>query len=115
MIRNQTVNTFEDGIIMDLEPLKVPKSSLTNALNATLLTFNDNENSLQCDMGNGRVETAYLPSGYVPIGTTSLGGIIYIVSYNPIDKKCQIGSFPSPERNITSNELGESELFLYNE
>lgn len=115
MIRNQTVNTFEDGIIMDLEPLKVPKSSLTNALNATLLTFNDNENSLQCDMGNGRVETAYLPSGYVPIGTTSLGGIIYIVSYNPIDKKCQIGSFPSPERNITSNELGESELSLYNE
>lgn len=115
MIREQTVNTFENGIIMDLEPLKVPKSSLTNALNATLLTFNDNENSLQCDMGNGRVETAYLPSGYVPIGTTSLGGIIYIVSYNPIDKKCQIGSFPSPERNITSNELGESGLSLYNE
>ena len=114
MIREQTVNTFENGIIMDLEPLKVPKSSLTNALNATLLTFNDNENSLQCDMGNGRVETAYLPSGYVPIGTTSLGGIIYIVSYNPIDKKCQIGSFPSPERNITSNELGESGLSLYN-
>lgn len=115
MIREQTVNTFENGIIMDLEPLKVPKSSLTNALNATLLTFNDNENSLQCDMGNGRVETAYLPSGYVPIGTTSLGGIIYIVSYNPIDKKCQIGSFPSPERNIISNELGESGLSLYNE
>lgn len=114
MIREQTVNTFENGIIMDLEPLKVPKSSLTNALNATLLTFNDNENSLQCDMGNGRVETAYLPSGYVPIGTTSLGGIIYIVSYNPIDKKCQIGSFPSPERNITSNESGESGLSLYN-
>ena len=45
MIREQTVNTFENGIIMDLEPLKVPKSSLTNALNATLLTFNDNENS----------------------------------------------------------------------
>ena len=114
MIREQTVNTFENGIIMDLEPLKVPKSSLTNALNATLLTFNDNENSLQCDMGNGRVETAYLPSGYVPIGTTSLGGIIYIVSYNPIDKKCQIGSFPSPERNITSNKLRESGLSLYN-
>lgn len=114
MIRQQTVNTFENGIIMDLEPLKVPKSSLTNALNATLLTFNDNENSLQCDMGNGRVETAYLPSGYVPIGTTSLGGIIYIVSYNPIDKKCQIGSFPSPERNITSNKLGESGLSLSN-
>ena len=114
MIKAQTVNTFEDGLIMDLEPLKVPKSSLTNALNATLLTFNDNENSLQCDMGNGRVETAYLPTGYIPMGTTSLGGIIYIVSYNPIEDKCQIGSFPSPERNITSSETSNDIITLSN-
>lgn len=114
MIKAQTVNTFEDGLIMDLEPLKVPKSSLTNALNATLLTFNDNENSLQCDMGNGRVETAYLPTGYIPVGTTSLGGIIYIVSYNPIEDRCQIGSFPSPERNITSSEKSNDIITLSN-
>ncbi len=114
MIKAQTVNTFEDGLIMDLEPLKVPKSSLTNALNATLLTFNDNENSLQCDMGNGRVETAYLPTGYIPMGTTSLGGIIYIVSYNPIEGKCQIGSFPSPERNITSSQTSNDMITLSN-
>jgi hypothetical protein len=55
-------------------------------------------------MGNGRVETAYLPEGFIPLGTTELGGIIYIVSYNPINNRCQIGSFPSPERNITSDE-----------
>lgn len=114
MIKAQTVNTFEDGIIMDLEPLKVPKSSLTNALNATLLTFNDNENSLQCDMGNGRVETAYLPTGYIPMGTTSLGGIIYIVSYNPIEGRCQVGSFPSPERNITSSKTSDDIITLSN-
>ena len=59
-------------------------------------------------MGNSRVETATLPSGYVPVGTTELGGIIYIVSYNPLNKKCQIGSFPSPERNITSTELSDT-------
>jgi hypothetical protein len=39
-------------------------------------------------MGNGRVETAKLPSGYIPLGTTELGGIIYIVSYNPLNNKC---------------------------
>lgn len=63
-------------------------------------------------MGNGRVETAYLPEGYIPLGTTEFGGIIYIVSYNPLTDRCQIGSFPSPERNVTSDELGESEKTL---
>jgi hypothetical protein len=40
--------------------------------------------SLQNDMGNGRVETAYLHDGYIPVGTCEFGDIIYIVSYNPI-------------------------------
>nr|DAU17900.1 MAG TPA: hypothetical protein [Bacteriophage sp.] len=30
---------------------------------------------------------------------------MYVVSYNPLKDKCQIGSFPSPERNITSDEF----------
>ena len=28
-------------------------------------------------MGNGRVETAYLPEGYIPVGTCEFGDIIY--------------------------------------
>ena len=39
---------------------------------------------LQNDMGNGRVETAFLPPGYVPVGMKEHGGIIYVASYNPI-------------------------------
>lgn len=105
MIKQETVNTFHDGMIMDLNPLVTPNNVVTNALNATLVTMNGNENVLQNDMGNGRIETAYLPEGYVPLGTAQLGGIIYVVSYNPLSKKCQIGSFPSPERNITSDEF----------
>lgn len=105
MIKKDTSNTFE-GLMMDLNPIQTPNSVLTNALNATIITYNGNELVLQNDIGNGRVETAYLPEGYVPLGTTQLGGIIYIVSYNPLTDKCQIGSFPSPERNITSDELG---------
>jgi hypothetical protein len=38
-------------------------------------------------MGNGRVTTAELPEGYVPLGTCELGGIIYIVSFNPQTNK----------------------------
>lgn len=112
MTKQETTNTFQEGMIMDLNPIVTPNNVVTKCLNGTIITYNGNENVLQNDMGNGRVETAYLPEGYVPLGTTELGGIIYIVSYNPLIKKCQIGSFPSPERNITTDELGESDKTL---
>lgn len=99
-------NTFGDGLLMDLAPDNTQATCLSNALNATLVTMNGNELSLQNDMGNGRVETAYLPEGYIPVGTCEFGDIIYIVSYNPLTNKSQIGCFPSPERNISSDELG---------
>ena len=98
-------NSFEEGLIMDLSPDNTSANSLTSALNATLITFNGNEMQLQNDMGNGRVETARLPDGYIPMGTCEFGDIIYIVSYNPIIDKAQIGCFPSPERNISSTEI----------
>lgn len=105
MRKAETTNTFSQGLVMDFNPLVTPNNTLSNALNATLITKNGNENVLQNDMGNGRVETAYLPEGYIPVGTTQLGGIIYVVSYNPILNQCQIGSFPSPERNISTSEI----------
>ncbi len=108
MKRESTTNTFQGGLQMDFNPLATPNGVITNALNATLVTMNGNENALQNDMGNGRVETAYLPEGYIPVGTTELGGIVYIVSYNPFTKKSQIGCFPSPERNFNSNDFNSS-------
>lgn len=107
VIRKAT-NKFTKGLVMDFSPENTKNELLTHALNATLLTFNGNELSLQNDMGNARVETAYLPEGYMPVGTCEYGGIIYIVSYNPLENKSQIGCFPSPERNISSDELGET-------
>ena len=101
-------NTFAEGLIMDFAPDSSSSNSLSSALNATFITFNGNEMSLQNDMGNGRVETARLPDGYVPVGTCEFGDIIYIVSYNPLINKCQIGCFPSPERNISSEEVGNT-------
>lgn len=98
-------NTFGDGMLLDFAPDNTQATCLTHALNATLVTMNGNEMSLQNDMGNGRVETAYLPEGYVPVGTCEFGGIVYIVSYNPLTNKSQIGCFPSPERNISSDEI----------
>lgn len=113
VIRKAT-NRFNKGLIMDFSPENTKNNTLTHALNATLLTFNGNELSLQNDMGNARVETAFLPEGYMPVGTCEYGGIIYVVSYNPIEDKSQIGCFPSPERTVSNSELGESDVILEN-
>lgn len=110
----EATNTFNEGLVMDLNPLTTPNNVLTSCLNGTIITYNGNEYVLQNDMGNGRVESAYLPVGYVPVGMTEFGGIVYVISYNPQLDKSQIGSFPSPERNISSEELSDSQVVLTN-
>lgn len=107
-MRKETANTFTEGLVKDLHPLNTPANVLTDALNATLVTYDGNEFILQNDVGNGRVETARLPSGYIPVGMTEYGGIIYVASYNPLTGKSQLGSFPSPERQISTEELGRN-------
>lgn len=97
-MKKETVNTFEGGMIRDLHPLTTPPSILTDALNATFLTYNGNERMLQNDMGNEKVGTAYLASGYVPVGMKEHGGIVYVAAYNPSTGCGQIGSFPSPQQ-----------------
>lgn len=101
-------NSFQEGLLLDFCPEQTKATKLTNALNATLITYNGNELALQNDMGNARVETAFLPEGYIPVGTCEFGDIIYVVSYNPLKNLSQIGCFPSPERNISSLESGDA-------
>ena len=107
-MKQETVNTFTDGMVKDLHPLTTPKTVLTDALDATLITYDGNEYILQNDMGNGKVETSRLPKGYVPVGMTEYGGIIYVASYNPLTKTSQIGSFPSPERQTGTEEIDDN-------
>lgn len=97
-MRKETINTFSDGMSLDLNPLGTPAKTLTNCLNGTLVTYNGNELTLQNDMGNVEVGTAALPKGYVPVGMKEYGGIIYVASYNPETKKGQLGCFPSPQQ-----------------
>lgn len=115
MKRNAATNQFNGGLVMDLNPLLAPNTVLTDCLNGTLITNNGNENVLQNDMGNGRVETAFLPEGYIPVGTCEFGDIIYIASYNPLINKCQVGCFPSPQRNISSETVNNLNQKILNE
>ena len=98
----QATNTFNKGLQTDTNPMIQGNDTLTDCLNGTLITMNGNEVILQNDMGNRRVDNAYLPSGYEPVGIKEYGGIIYIAAYNPITNKSQIGSFPSPQKKIDS-------------
>ena len=104
----QVANQFSEGINLDTNPIAMSNHQLKSALNATMITMNGNELVLQNDMGNARVESAYLPAGYVPVGMTEFGGIVYVASHNPLTGQSQIGCFPSPERNISSDEINES-------
>ena len=103
-MKKEVINTFGEGLIMDLHPLTTPSNVLTNCLNGTLLTYNGNEFVLQNDMGNGQVHTANLSKGYIPVGMKEHGGIIYVAAYNPLTNKSQIGSFPSPQQLFTGEE-----------
>lgn len=111
-MKHITQNTFGDGMNKDLNPLTTPNSILSDALNATVITFNGNEFVLQNDMGNGIVERAKLSPGFLPLGVKEYGGIIYVASYNPDTQECELGSFPSPERDITGTNKIEYQTGL---
>ena len=96
----QAINSFSQGLQLDTHPMVQGNNTMTDCLNGTLITMNGNETILQNDMGNRRVDNAFLPAGYEPVGIKEYGGIIYIAAYNPITNRSQVGSFPSPERRI---------------
>jgi len=83
----QTTNSFIKGLRMDYNPMSTPNETLTDALNASVITMNDNEVSLQNDMGNRKLDGVELPEGYTPVGIKEYGGVVYIASYNPLTGK----------------------------
>lgn len=112
-MKQQEANQFLEGLNLDTSPIAMSNQQLSYALNATMITKNGNEMVLQNDMGNGRVETAHLPAGYVPVGVKEHGGIVYVASYNPLTNQSQIGSFPSPERNISQKEQSADKDLIF--
>lgn len=108
MSRQEATNTFNDGMIKDMNPLTTPNTVLTDCINGTLITYNGNEFVLQNDMGNYPLPLAKLGANYIPVGVKEYGNTIYIVSYDPVDKMCQIGSYPSPKRNFGEEHDGDS-------
>lgn len=112
MPRQELSNVFQDGLMMDLNPINTPKSVLTDCLNGTYITYNGNEFVLQNDMGNYKLKNCKLPTNFIPVGVKGYGDILYIVSYNPITNETEIGSYPAPQSIFTT---GDSEELLAQE
>ena len=96
-------NVFTDGLTTDRHPLTTQNNCLTDALNATFITFNGNEMVLQNDMGNTLIQDTAtgnvmgLSQGFIPVGMKEYGGILYIASMNPANGKGELGTIPSPK------------------
>ncbi len=103
-MRKETSNQFTEGLVSDLNPITTPNTVLTDNLNGTIITYNGNEFSLQNDQGNYELKHCRLKPNYIPVGIKEHGDILYIVSYNPLDKHVEIGSYPSPLMITTPNE-----------
>ena len=95
-MRKETSNQFTEGLVGDLNPITTPNTVLTDNLNGTIITYNGNEFSLQNDQGNYELKHCRLKPNYIPVGIKEYGDILYIVSYNPLDKHVEIGTYPSP-------------------
>lgn len=86
-MRKEAVNTFNDGLNYDLNPITTPNTILTDCVNGTFITFNGDELALQNDSGNTKIlisgETdkyVELSPGFYPLGIKEYGGVLYIVS-----------------------------------
>lgn len=102
---NQASNTFLKGLSTDLHPLATDNQTYTDALNATEITYNGNEQMMQNDMGNTKIQDSKtgnimgLRQGFIPVGLKEHGGIMYIASVkkgkdgNEIG---ELGTIPSP-------------------
>ena len=102
--------------MMDLNPINTPKSVLTDCVNGTFITYNGNEFVLQNDMGNYELKNCKLPTNFIPVGVKGYADILYIVSYNPLTKEVEIGSYPAPQSIFstgTSPDVGPDNQLTY--
>lgn len=110
-----TTNVFLKGMTSDMHPLTTSQQEYTDALNATLITFNGNEQMMQNDMGNTRIQDSKtgnimgLREGFIPIGMKEHGGIMYIASVNNKGEG-EIGIIPSPVITYQPQDGQESEI-----
>ncbi len=91
-MRKEAINTFQEGLNYDLNPITTPNNVLTDCVNGTFITFNGDELALQNDAGNTKIVVpdtepktyVKLSDGFYPLAVKEYGGVLYIVSGSKI-------------------------------
>lgn len=98
-MKKEAINTFQQGLVYDLNPITTPNNVLTDNVNGTFITFNGDELALQNDAGNTKIlidgETdkyVQLTDWFYPLGVKEYGGVLYIVSGYDILKNIPVAT-----------------------
>lgn len=75
----------------------VEQSKYEDAMGVRITSLGSNQHASTI---KGNTLAFNLPGGYIPLGSTSYNGVMYIISYNPADGYSEIGTYPAP--NFTS-------------
>lgn len=101
-MKKESVNTFNEGLNYDLNPITTPNNVLVDNVNGTFITFNGDELALQNDAGNTKIlipgtsDYVQLSEGFYPLGVKEYGGVLYIVSgYSKINSALEWDSTKS--------------------
>lgn len=111
-MKQETTNTFDQGLNKDLNPIVTPNNVLTDSLNGTFITFNGDELSLQNDSGNTTIKPYWNPELYIEWTpeTTAVdknGKIIYVgEGDNRVKKTIPAIYEKGAEVKITKQETG---------
>lgn len=107
-MKKEAINTFEEGLNYDLNPLVTPNNVLTDNVNGTFLTFNGDELSLQNDAGNTKIKLH--SAGEWDIDNTYSKGHI---AYDLESYKCYRSKENNNKGNILSNTIYWEEITGY--
>lgn len=104
-------NKFIGGLSIDLDYSLTKINTYINALNIRLTSINSDDYVLTNIDGTNEITT--FTSGYIPIGVKVYNNIAFFLCVNKNDTtKNEIGSFPSPNYNLTSGSINQSGSFL---
>lgn len=105
-MRKNSVNTFTDGLVADLNPNMSRQSFLKKAENIDIISKSGdmfvlqkrgaNKQLVWIDPLTSNAEDVTLSDGFEPIAVEESRGIAYIISFNKTTGETEIGTYPSP-------------------
>jgi hypothetical protein len=92
-VNDASVNSFQDGLNMDVADLMTKNTVLRLAQNVRILDLGGSSYVISNLQGTERKFT--ISSGFIPIAAETYNGVLYIVSEN--GTHLEVGSYPSPD------------------